>query len=246
MKKLGVLAVLVFISLWHLSIAFNIFSNEVLPFPHEVFEAFLDLAQNSLLKDVIESSLRVLVGFSIAAICGIFFGALLAYYKPLNAAFSPLIELVRPIPPIAWIPLSILWFGIGNLSSFFLVALGAFFPIFSSAFNGVKNVGKSHVFTAKSFGASDFKVFSKVVFPSALPSILTGLEVGLGIAWMVVIAAELVGATSGLGYMIQLNRLTLQTANIVVGMIAIGIIGFGMQKLLKAAEKHIVPWKLNC
>ena len=186
---------------------------------------------------------RVLVGFLIASVLGVLFGLGFAASRRATAYLISLIELLRPIPPIAWIPLAILWFGIGDPPSYFIVTIGAFFPIFVNAFNGIRSVHPSHVLAAKCLGADRKLLLTNVLLPAALPSIMTGLRVGLGIAWTSVIAAELVGAQSGLGYMIQLNRILLHTDKIVVGMISIGVIGSLMNHGMLALERRWLVWQ---
>ena len=235
---LSILAVLI---IWQ-----TIFKSEIIPAPLDVLKSFLlSLKEGYLIIDILTSIKRVFVGFFIGGALGITLGTILAISKKLSDYIIPLVELVRPIPPIAWIPISILWFGVGNLSAFFLVALGAFFPIFSNTYDGIKNVKNIKIKTALNFGASRKQIISHVLLPGSLPSIFTGFRISLGIVWMIVITAELVGATSGLGYMIQLNRILLQTDNVIMGMIVIGIIGYLMNKLMIILEKKIIRWSEN-
>jgi NitT/TauT family transport system permease protein len=168
---------------------------------------------------------------------------LLGSVRPLAWVFRPVLEVLRPIPGIAWIPLAILWFGIGDSSSYFIVAIACFFPIFISAYIAIMSVDRRYLEMARSLGAPRWGQALQVMLPAALPRIMTGLRVGLGVAWMTVIAAELVAARSGLGYMIELNRSLIQTPAVLVGMIVIGVLGFLMATLLEVVERVVLHWE---
>jgi ABC-type nitrate/sulfonate/bicarbonate transport system permease component len=166
--------------------------------------------------------------------------------SPRVAAYlMPLIDLIRPISVIAWIPLAILWFGLGDKSAWFIIFLGAFFPIFTNTFVGAQSVATIHIQVAQCFGAGRWLFITKVLFPSALPYIVAGLRVGLGVGWMCVIAAELIAATSGLGYMIQMARTTIETEKVIAGMVVIGVIGFIMNAIMLWIERCLVSWDRN-
>ncbi len=187
------------------------------------------------------SIVRVAVGFFLAGIVGIALGLLLAS----NSRFSELktgIELLRPIPPIAWIPIAIILFGLGNASAYFIVFLGAFFPIFTNTYFGASSLPLVYKRVALSFEVPVITYIMKILVPYTLPYIFTGLKIGIGMAWMSVIASELIAAQSGLGYYIQMNRIMLQTDNIMIGMILIGLIGTLIQKLIEYMEKRIIVW----
>lgn len=238
MKK--ILLIILFIAIYQ---AVNsLFPNNYLPSIFQIFESFLkNLSDKEIYKHIIASLLRILIGFSIASIVGISLGLILAYDQRLKD-LKLYIELLRPIPPIAWIPIAIIIFGLGNTSAYFIVFLGAFFPIFTNAYFGAISIPHIYKNIVSSFGISKFSYFFKILLFFCLPYIFTGLKTGIGMAWMSVIAAELIGAQSGLGYFIQLNRLLLQTDNIIVGMILIGIIGNLLQKLIELAEQKIIIW----
>ena len=215
----------------------------VLPSPGEVFAGFKELlADGSLVRDIGASIRRVLGGFLIAAGIGVPLALLMAYVRPFRYLGLPVLALLRPIPPIAWIPIAILWFGISDRSSYFITALGAFFPIFINSLSGGLSVQKVHVHAASCLGAGRWALLRRVFLPSALPMVWTGLKIGLGQAWMAVITAELVAAQSGLGYMIQLNRLQMETPRVLVGMAVIGILGALMTSVLGWVEQRLFPW----
>ena len=152
------------------------------------------------------------------------------------------LELLRPIPPIAWVPLAILWFRLGDASAWFIVFIGAFFPIYVQVAWALTACPDRWLELSRSLGASPWLTLLRVRLPSAAPQVAAGLRVGLGLAWISVIAAELVGAQSGLGYRIQMHRLMLETEGVMVGMLSIGLLGFAMGALARGLERRLVPW----
>ncbi|MDP2696137.1 MAG: ABC transporter permease [bacterium] len=217
--------------------------NIFLPSPLDVFSAFIfQLRQGGVLLDIVMSLKRVTIGFVLAAISAVPLAILCGYSRRLSDFIKPFIELLRPIPPIAWIPIAILLFGLGDKSSYFIVFLGAFFPIFTNAYFGAVSLPVVYKNVAKSFEISNVIFITKILFYFSLPYIFTGLKIGIGMAWMSLIAAELIGAQSGLGYFIQLNRLLLRIDNVVLGMVLIGVIGFILTRLLTVLEKFSMPW----
>jgi ABC-type nitrate/sulfonate/bicarbonate transport system permease component len=231
-----------FLTVWYL--ASNALNPVLLPQPASVLDAYRELvADGSLAKDTSASLIRVFGGFAIAASIAPPLALLLASSWTLRCIFLPIVTLIRPIPPIAWIPLAILWFGLGDPPSYFITALAAFFPIFLNSFAGGQSLETEHVNAARSLGAARISVLLRIMLPSALPLIVTGLRIGLGQAWMAVVTAELVAAQSGLGFMIQASRLNLETSRVLVGMTLIGILGASMTAALSVIEhKLIVPW----
>lgn len=240
---LGFAGLLVFIALWTIA-AHTLNSAVLLPSPLSVLGAYRELiADGSLIKDVHASIIRVFSGFLIASSIAVPLALLLAYSQTLRGLIMPLIALVRPIPPIAWIPLAILWMGLGDPPSYFITAIAAFFPIFLNSFSGGTSLQDEHVNAARSLGARPLALLLTIMLPSALPMIVTGLRIGLGQAWMAVVTAELIAAQSGLGYMIQISRLNLETARVLVGMTVIGLLGAIMISVIGILERRIlVPW----
>lgn len=240
---LGGVGLVIFLCVWTLASA-HLASDVLLPPPLAVLKTYGELiADGSLALDVRASIVRVFGGFLIAASLAVPLALLLAYSRILRGLVMPLIALIRPIPPIAWIPLAILWMGLGDPPSYFITAVAAFFPIFLNSFAGGTSLQEEHVNAARSLGAKPAALLLTVMLPSALPMIVTGLRIGLGQAWMAVVTAELIAAQSGLGYMIQISRLNLETARVLVGMTVIGLLGAVMIGLLGVVEKRvIVPW----
>lgn len=233
----------ILLALWELSVRFGWVDGNFFPPPSAVLRALFELSQAGLLwRDVEASVVRVTVGFLIAAACAVTLGMALGRSPRVAAYAMPLLDLIRPISVIAWIPLAILWFGLGDHSAWFIIFLGAFFPIFTNTFLGAQSIAEIHVQVSQNFGASRGLFIRKVLFPSALPYIVAGLRVGLGIGWMCVIAAELIAATSGLGYMIQMARTTIETEKVIAGMVVIGVIGFLMNSIMLWAERRLVSW----
>lgn len=236
--------VLLLICLWQLAGTLGWMNTTLIPSPVSVGSALTEMTRNGqLLTDSGASLRRVLLGFTAAALAGGLIGALLAWLGRRAYLIDSTLEFLRPIPPIAWIPLAILWFGIGETPAYFIVFLGAFFPILVNVHAGVSAVEKIHVNAALCLGAGRRLLLTDVILPSALPSILTGLRVGFGVGWICVITAEMVGAQSGLGYMIQLNRLLLRTDNVLAGMVVIGCLGFVFNQLLVWIERKLVRWR---
>lgn len=231
------------VALWEI-VAF-VANTRFLPGPFEVGRTLVELtATGELLVHSLVSLSRVVAGFLLAVAVGLPLGIVMGWSKKMEN-FSVVIEVIRPIPPLAWIPLAMLWFGIGFESKVFIIFIGAFFPILSNSFLGVRETEPYLIEAGKVLGATDNEVLRKIVIPNSFPSILEGLRIGLGIAWMCLVAAELTGLKSplGLGYMIMEAR-DLGRADIVVaGMIAIGVIGYVMNYVLRRTERNLVRWK---
>lgn len=235
-----------FFFIWQALSSFGVLNSQFLPSPLEIIRKIFELlTQNNFSIDILQSVKRVLVGFFLSGLVGIGLGIFCGMYRPVYDFLNPIIEIFRPIPPIAWIPLAILWFGLGDNPAFFLVFLGAFFPIFTNTFLGIASIDEIYRRAALSLGANRRILVTDILIPAALPNIFAGLKIGLGVGWMVVITAEMVGAQSGLGYMIQLNRIILEIPGVIVGMVAIGFIGFIMNKLMVFLETVLIPWKEN-
>lgn len=240
---LGAIGIALFLALWTF-VSASLDNVVLLPSPAAVLGAYGELLDDGTLAGDVRSSItRVFAGFLLASACAIPLALLLVQFRTLRALVMPLIALIRPIPPIAWIPLAILWVGLGDPPSYFITAIAAFFPIFLNSFAGGISLQNEHVNAARSLGAGSGALLTRIMLPSALPMIVTGLRIGLGQAWMAVVTAELIAAQSGLGYMIQLSRLNLETGRVLVGMSVIGLLGAIMIGALGIVERRlIVPW----
>lgn len=216
----------------------------LMPPPTEVVAAAWELLRSGdLLVHFWASLKREMVAF-VYACAAIPLGVLMGWSRTAQNLLEPVFEMLRPIPPIAWIPLAILWFGISDLQNQFIIFLGIFFPLLINTITGVKNVEHNIVRAARCLGASEKDVLVKVVFRAALPQIITGVRVGLGVGWMALVAAELVGATSGLGWLISDARSVLRTDIILVGMISIGLAGLLIDQGLRWVARKLLPWSL--
>ncbi len=239
----GALVIFTGIVLWQVYTQSHWQRQGLIPAPLDIGRTMLNtFASGVLLQNIISSLWRVLLGFGAACILAILLGTLLGYYKHVSPLFTPLIELMRPIPPIAWIPLAILWFGLGNQAAIFIVAVGAFFPIFVNTFSGVRLVNRQHFMAARTLGANTFTVIGEVLLPAALPQMLTGIRLGAGSAWASVIAAEMIGTRDGLGYAIQLNRTMLEIESVFVNMLTIGLIGWVLNWWIVYFEQRFIKW----
>lgn len=238
----GFAGFVIVLGIWQILAGF--YTSPLFPSPREVLGAATALLLNGeLITHSLESLKRVLVGFGFGTVLGICFALLLSQIRVLGGFLEPLIELLRPIPPIAWIPIAILVFGLGDYPAYFVVFIGAFFPIFTNSYFGFTSLPEIYQNVARSFELTKIVYIRDILIRSSLPYIFTGLRIGIGMAWMSVIAAELIGAQSGLGYFIQLNRLLLRMDYILAGMLAIGVIGFVLHMLLLALEKRFTVWK---
>ena len=239
-----VLGFAVILLAWEAGVRAGFVNRSIMPAPSAVFQALLDLAgTGQLFVDLGASIVRVVVGFLIAAVVGLALGVTLGWFRSAADVLLPVVEAIRPIPPIAWIPIAILWFGIGNAPSYFIVFIGAVFPVFVNAFVAIRSVERIHINAALSLGAPVRMLVTDVLLPASLPVVLAGLRIALGVGWMCVIAAELIAARSGLGYAIQLNRMMLETENVLVGMFTIGLTGLLMNQAMLWLERRIVPWR---
>jgi len=211
----------------------------IFPTPWDVVLATMELVRLGTLWDHIASSLlRVGAGFLLAAALAIPLGLLMGWFKGVFATLNPIIQILRPISPIAWIPLAILWFGVGNLSPVFLIFLASLFPIIVETAAGVHTMERQYIRAAHNFGVSGLTLFSQVVIPAALPHIITGMRISLGVAWLVVVAAEMIAMRSGLGYLIIDSRNAGNRYDLVVAaMVIIGLTGLLLDLLMRQLEK---------
>jgi NitT/TauT family transport system permease protein len=229
--------------LWELAVRLSLINRAILPPPSQVFVRWLDYATSGeLLRDTGASLLRVGVGFGIGAGLALPIGLLMGASDRTYQFLNPLVQLVRPIPPIAFIPLAILWFGLGNPPAFFLISLGAFFPILVNTIAGVRNVDAIYLRAARNLGARGTTLFLRVILPAALPHILTGGRVAVGVAFIVVIVAEMIAVNSGLGYRILEAREYFWSDKIIAGMLSIGIIGLAIDTVMAALNDRLLRW----
>lgn len=220
------------------ALAVRLSGTEIFPSPLDVAQGLGELVRRGILASYIRDSLfRVFVGYGIAVAVGIPLGLLLGWFAAFGRVVNPVIQMLRPISPIAWMPLAVIWFGIGEPAPIFLIVLGALFPLVVATANGVQNVPAIYLRAGSNFGLSSAAILRRVVFPAILPNILTGLRISLGIAWLVLVAAEMIAVDSGLGYLIIDARNAGKRYDLVVaGMILIGLIGLGLDTLMRRVE----------
>ena len=201
------------------------------------------IASGELFYHLIASLKREISAFFFAA-AAIPLGIAMGWWRLVYKQVNPIMEVLRPIPPLDWIPLSILWFGLGDEQNEFIIFLGMFFPILVNTIVGVKNIDPNLVRAARSLGAPEHKLLMRIVLKGALPQIITGVRIGLGVGWMALVAAELVGANSGLGFLINDARSMLRTDIIMVGMLTIGLIGLLIDTAIRVLSRQLLPWSL--
>jgi NitT/TauT family transport system permease protein len=219
--------------------------SDLFPSPCQVGLGIVELLKKGLLiRYMVASLFRVTWGFLLAVGIGIPFGLLLGWFRPAYQAFNPLIQVLRPISPIAWIPLAILWFGVSDAAPIFLIFLASVFPITVSATAAVQNLQPVYIRAARNFGLGRLQLFRGVILPGTLPQILTGVRIALGVAWLVVVAAEMIAVNSGLGYLIIDARNAGKRYDLVVaGMVIIGLIGLVLDLLVRRLERlEEVSW----
>ena len=228
---------LLFLLAWDVTVRFT--HSEIFPKPLDVLRGLIELVKKGLLfKYIVASLFRVTWGFGLAVLVGVPVGLLLGWFRRAFEAFNPMIQIFRPISPIAWIPVAILWFGISDLAPVFLIFLASVFPITVSAMAAVQNMQPVYLRAAQNFGLSRMQLFRRVIFPSCLPQIITGIRIALGVAWLVVVAAEMIAVNSGLGYLIIDARNAGKRYDLVVaGMVLIGLIGLVLDLLVRQLEK---------
>ncbi len=234
---LPVATLVAFALFWHGAVVVS--GSDLFPTPGQTWRGFVELIEKGLLVRYIVASLfRVTWGFVLATLVGVPLGLMLGWFRPLFQALNPLMQIFRPISPIAWIPVAILWFGIADAAPVFLIFLASVFPISLSSMAAVQNMQQVYLRAAQNFGLRGLPLFRRVILPAALPQIITGLRIALGIAWLVVVAAEMIAVNSGLGYLIIDARNAGKRYDLVVaGMLMIGGIGLVLDVLIRRLEK---------
>jgi len=216
---------------WHAAVRLT--GTKIFPSPADVVRGIVTLGERRLLWAYIGDSLiRVIAGYGIAVAIGIPLGMMMGWYTELGRALNPLIQLLRPISPLAWMPLAVIWFGVSNVAPIFLIFLASLFPIVVTTMNGVRNVPPMYLQAGRNFGLSTPQLLRRIVFPAVLPRVLVGLRIAFGVAWIVLVAAEMIAVDSGLGYLIIDARNAGKRYDLVVGgMLLIGVIGLAMDSL---------------
>ncbi len=239
-----VLLIVALIAIWWIAIARS--ENHIFPTPPEVASGAWALLQDGTLLQHIEASLlRVEMGFGLAFLVAVPLGLWMGWVSGAYFTLNPLFQMLRPISPIAWIPVAILWFGVGDFSPIFLIFISSVFPMMVQTTMGVRTIDRRYLRAAANFGVSRWVLFTRVVIPAVLPEIIIGMRIGLGVAWLVVVAAEMIALNSGLGYLIMDSRNAGNRYDLVIAsMIIIGVIGLLLDGLTRLLEQlSIVKWR---
>lgn len=246
---LSILGLVLFFGIWEVSVRLGWVSNRTLSPPSVVIQTFIFKLTNvnpdgsTLPQHFLQSLKLALSSFVVAVVVGVPLGWVMGYYKAASFFFNPLFEIIRPIPPIAWIPIIILTMGIGMPAKMFIIFVAAFVPCVINSYLGIRLTDQVRINVAKTFGASDWEIFTTVCIPSSMNMVFTGIRLSLNNSWTTLVAAEMLAATRGLGYMIQLGRTLIRPDIIIVGMFTIGITGALLNNILAMFEKKVAPWR---
>ena len=245
---LSIASICVLIAVWWLVTYMGWVKPLFVPSPGAILDKFMSIWTNGftgtpLWQHVAISTGRVFSAFLLACVIGIPLGLAMGMSPLMRGIFDPPIEFYRPIPPLAYLPLMIIWFGIGETSKVLLIFLSVFAPVALGARSGVRSAAIEQIHAAYSFGASRWKVMRHVILPSAMPEILTAMRIGIGFGWTTLVAAEMVAATKGIGYMVLSASQFLQTATVINGIIIIAAIAYAFDMLMRFIERKVVPWK---
>jgi NitT/TauT family transport system permease protein len=242
-RALRMVSPIVLLILWEVASRIGLVNPQFLP---PFSKAMLDLVHlagtGELFSALAASLFRVVSGFVIAVVIGVTLGALMGRYRWMDDLADPLVELLRPISPLALFPLAILWFGLGDASKIFIIALAASFPVIQNTYAGVRSIEQNFFRASGSFGATQSEMFFNVVLPGCLPQMFTGIRLAWGVSLIVIIAAEMVGATTGIGYMVLEAQQTFRTERVFAGIIVVGLVGFVTDLGFRHLRNIVIPW----
>jgi len=236
--------ILLLIALWWFVVAY--YDSAIFPTPGQVVAGAYELAKDGTLWEHITASLfRVGAGFGLAVLVAIPLGLWMGWVREAFVTLNPIFQMLRPISPIAWIPIAILWFGVGDVSPIFLIFISSVFPMIVQTSSGVHTIDRRYLRAAANFGVSRTILFGRVVIPAVLPEMIVGMRIGIGVAWLVVVAAEMIALRSGLGYLIMDSRNAGNRYDLVVAsMIIIGMIGLLLDGITRLLERlKTVKWR---
>lgn len=243
---LGAALPIILIAVWEILSRTGVVPAYQLPAPSVILETILGLAADGSLWGHIGITVyRVFFGFLIGTVFAVILGSVVGLYGKAEQIFDPMIQAFRSIPSLAWVPLFILWMGIGEPSKVTMIAVGVFFPVYLNVVSGIGGVDRKLIEVGKMYGLNTFQLIKRVILPASLPSFLTGLRSGLGLGWMFVVAAELMGASTGLGYLLVLGQNTLSPETILASIVLFAIIGKLSDWLLKTVEEKSLHWQDN-
>ncbi|CAD2070972.1 ABC transporter permease [Jeotgalicoccus coquinae] len=243
---LGAALPVILIAVWEILSRTGVVPSYQLPAPSVILETILGLAADGSLWGHIGITVyRVFIGFLIGTAFAVILGGVVGFYSKAEQIFDPMIQAFRSIPSLAWVPLFILWMGIGEPSKVTMIAVGVFFPVYLNVVSGIGGVDRKLIEVGKMYGLNTFQLIKRVILPASLPSFLTGLRSGLGLGWMFVVAAELMGASTGLGYLLVLGQNTLSPETILASIVLFAIIGKLSDWILKTVELRSLHWQDN-
>ena len=243
-KGVGIILPLAILLTWELVTLFHLIKPVFLPSPLSVITTFYDMLINEgLINDFRVSAVSVLQGFLIGSVSGLLIGIATGLSKTVERLLGPTLNSIRQVPPLAWLPLVILWVGIGSLAKAVIIGKTVFFPVFLNTLQGIRGVAKEYIEVARVFEYGKVRLLQKVILPAALPSIFVGLRYGAGLAWAFVIAAEMVGGRFGLGYLLMRSQELLLTDQLFVVIVIIGAVGFAVDVSLRRVETNLLRWK---
>ncbi|AWI33431.1 ABC transporter permease [Helicobacter apodemus] len=239
-RILSLILIIGFLLFWEFSTHESYLEGGEIPPFSSVFQTFIELLYNGVIQEsILDSLIRFVLGLAIGSTLGIILGLLLGRFIPLEITLEPFIQFFRPISPIAWLPIIVLWFGIGEIGAIFIIAYAVFFPLLLLSISGVRQIQPTLLMMANNFGASEWITFKHIILPGAFVSIASGLKLAASIAWIHLVAAEMLGIQSGLGYLIIDGRNLLRIDIVLVAMILIGFLGFLIHYLFSILERYI-------
>lgn len=242
-KILGLIIPILLIALWQIVGSLGDLNEAILPTPARILNVFGEvLKDGSLKKHILKSLRRILFGYLTGASLGVTLGVILGLSPIMKRLFSVILEVLRPVPILAWVPVLILFAGIGETSKVIAIAIGSFWSILLNTTDGVRNVSVKYKEVAQIFSKTGLDTVFQVILPAALPSIFTGLRIGIGSAWLSVIGSEMIASSAGLGYYISYNREMMKAAHMYVGVVTIGVIGWLINVLIRRIEKRALRW----
>ncbi|MES9994276.1 MAG: ABC transporter permease [Candidatus Thiodiazotropha sp.] len=235
--------IIILLILWELVSRTNLIDPGLFPPPSQVISALVSLTLSGQLpKDVFASVLRAVAGFILGSMAGLFVGAVSGRIRAFDAVLTPVVQVLRPIPVIALVPLAIVWFGLGETSKIFLVFWGVFFPVWVSSYLGISRVDKNYIWAARSIGVRREKLWLQVILPAALPTIITGLRTSISLAFIVLVAAEMAGSYLGVGYRISAYHLVFQIDKMMGYIVLMGALGFIADRTFAYLVNRTLPW----
>ncbi len=242
----GFVLPLLIIVVWQMVSASNVVSTTILPSPLKIIDTFVDLLISGMLIGHLQISIyRAIVGFLLGASIALVLGFVVGFSRKSESYIDPTMQMLRTIPSLAVTPLFILWFGFDEISKILLIAFASFFPVYVNTYNGIRSVDSKLFEVAQVLEFSKWKQLTKLIFPAALSHILVGIRLSIGIAWLSLVVAELMGSSAGIGYMIMDARQFSQTDKVFVGIIIFGVVGKLTDSLVRILEKRLLKWRTS-